>query len=270
MSFLLLLPTFAAEPAHAGGVGDGAGMHRNEVVIPWSALAFQAARTESPAVGPDLLAVGTRARVAMYDAVDDSVTIVGAPVAPFSVGHADGLAVSNAGQVVVLDDSAREVRVYAADGGRVSAMGLPGVVPADGTLAIDGQTLLSVDIFGNGHRIATLSVSGELGKTTGPAMQVPTHDIRRSGGTISVDGREVATRTGRVGARSLGRWLLVEAMDEGTVTRDAILLSDGTTVSVPVRGRMYAPRLDIASAGDGTLAWMDPRDDGLHVVTVTP
>ncbi len=268
MQFLLLAQALGAAPAPMGSVGDASALHRTDVVIPWSQLAFEPARPESPAMGPDLLAVGSGGVTAVFDAADDRVSVTGG--AAFAVGRADGLAFDTAGHIVVLDDGAREVRVYSAGGSRLDRMALPGVAPAGGTLLVQGESIVSVDLFGNGHPLAIVARTGMLSPVDGVELLAPTHRVTRNGGTISVDGRAVVTRTGRVGARSLGGWLLVEAMNEGTVTREAFRLANGASVTLPVRGRRYAPTLDVVSAPDDTLAWMDPRDDGLHVVTVTP
>ncbi|MFN7143623.1 MAG: hypothetical protein ACK4YP_07610 [Myxococcota bacterium] len=269
MSLWIVSMALAGEPVVVGGPEPIApALQRSEIVLAWGEVGLRPAVPESPAIGPDRLAVGPDGRSAVYDPLGKRVLVVGGASIP--VPAADGLAFTAAGILLVMDDRARLLRAYRDTGAFVAELPFPGVVPPGGTLAVDGASVLSVDVFGNGHPLATVSTSGALQAPSGPALVPAARKVVRNGTSLVVDGRAVATVEGRAGGRLVGDWLIVEAMDDGAVTRAAIPLDGGSPVSLPVRGRLYAPAQDVAVGPDGDLAWLDPRADGLHLVRVSP
>lgn len=260
----------AAEPVVVVGTSDpdAPGPIRSEVVLEWDVVGLRDAQPESPAIGPDHLALGPDGVAAVYDPLGKRIFVVGGSA--FRVPGADGLAFTARGVLLVLDDSARRLRAYRADGALLDEEALPGVVPPGGALRVEGTVVTSVDVFGNGHPLATVSDNGALTRPSAPSLVPPARRVVRSGSSVVVDGRTVATFTGRGGARLVGDWLLVEAVDDGAVTRRAIPLDGGDAVELPAAGRLYAPAQDVAVAPDGDLAWIDPRVDGLWLVRVTP
>ncbi len=259
----------ATEPIVVGPADPEApALQRSEVVLSWDEVGLRPAVPESPAIGPDRLALGPDGVSAIYDPLGKRVILVGG--SSFAVPAADGLAFTTSGVLLVLDDRARTLRAYRQDGGLVDEQALPGVVPPGGALRVEGAVVTSVDLFGNGHPLATVSTAGVLTSPQRPTLVPAARRVVRTGGSFVVDGRTVATIEGRGGARLLGDWLLVEAVGDGAVMRAAIPLEGGDTVSLPTRGRLYAPAQDVAVGPDGDLAWIDPRADGLHVVRVAP
>lgn len=271
MSVWMVSMALAAEPVVVA-VGtsdpDAPGPIRSEVVLAWGVVGLRDAEPESPAIGPDNLAVGPDGVAAVYDPLGRRVLVVGG--AAFRVPGADGLAFTARGVLLVLDDAARTLRAYRADGALIDEEPLPGVVPPGGALRVEGTVVTSVDVFGNGHPLATVSDNGGLTRPSAPSLVPPPRRVVRSGASVLVDGRPVATFGGRGGARLLGDWLLVEAVADGAVSRRAIPLEGGEPVELPAAGRLYAPAQDVAVAPDGDLAWIDPRVDGLWLVRVTP
>ena len=146
-----------------------------------------------------------------------------------------------------------------------------GLVPPGGTLELQGDVAVSRDVFGNGHPLAVVGTSGALTAPTGPALLPAARMVEKVGSRIRVDGVTIAEISGeKGGARVLGDWVIVESLSAGAVTRTAIALDGGTRVTLPVRGRLYAPTDDISVSPEGELGWIDPRADGLHLVRVTP
>jgi hypothetical protein len=266
---LWLVPlSFASEPVVVGGPDP-----RNpapvtvEVVLSWAEVGLLAARPESPAIGPDLLALGPYDAAAVYDPLRRRVLYVNGP--SFSVPGADGLAFTSAGILLVMDGSARTLRTYDQDGVLVDEQPFPGIVPPGGNLAVDEPLVLAIDPFGNGHPLALVTLSGALSAPKSLSLVPPAHRVVRSGSSLLVDGATIATFEGRGGGRLLGDWLVVEAMNEGSVSRMAISLEGGLQVSLPVGGRLYAPAHDVAVGTDGGIGWLDPQSDGLHLVRVS-
>lgn len=264
----------AAEPVLVGGPNPGGPAPSTvEIVLSWAEVGLRPAVPESPAIGPDLLALGPEGAAAVYDPLGRRVVVVGGRA--FPVAGADGLAFTAAGVLLVMDGTARTLRAYDTDGALLDEQAFPGLVPPGGTLSVTGgafdtSAVLSVDAFGNGHPLAAVSAAGALSAPTGAALVPPTRRVVRTGTSLLVDGARVATLDGRGGGRLFGDWLLVEAMNDGAVSRTAIPLDGGAAVTLPVRGRVYAPSQDVAVGPDGSLGFLDPRADGLYVVRVAP
>lgn len=260
--------SLAAEPVLVGGPDPvGPAPITLDVVLSWTEVGLRPAAPESPAIGPDLLALGPDETAAVYDPVRRQVVVVGGP--RFAVPRADGLAYTSAGVLLVMDGSARTLRTYDTSGTLVDEQAFPGIVPGGGSLALDEPLVLAIDPFGNGHPLALVTMSGALSPPQGASLVPPARRVVRSGSSLLVDGETIATFTGRGGGRLLGDWLVVEAMNDGAVSRMAISLEGRVTVSLPVRGRVYTPTQDVAVAPDGGIGWLDPRTDGLHLVRVS-
>ncbi|MES2642451.1 MAG: hypothetical protein V4850_23410 [Myxococcota bacterium] len=268
MPLWLVALSYGAEPIVVGSVPDTTidVAVSVEVVVPWSEAGLVPARAESPPIGPDLLAMGPDGEVAFYDPVHASVVIVG--MGSFPVAGVDDLLFTPSGTLLVL--SGGFLSAYDASGVLVERRALPGMVPPGGALGLDGSVVCSLDLFGGCHTIAIMTGGGGLASYDGPSLRPPTRVVRRVGDALFVNDRRIATLAGRGGGRLLGDWLLVEEMDDGTVSRRAVSLRDGAEVALPVEGRLYAPSRDVACAPDGTLGWIDPRADGLHIAQVTP
>ncbi|MDP2309621.1 MAG: hypothetical protein Q8P18_26610 [Pseudomonadota bacterium] len=259
--------SLAAEPARAG-VPDPAGPPpvSLDLVLSWSEVGLRPAAPESPAIGPELLALGPDDAAAVYDPLRRQVVVVGGR--PFRVPGADGLAFTSAGILLVMDGSARSLRTYDTDGTLLDEQAFPSIVPPGGSLAVDEPLVLAIDPFGNGHPLALVTMAGSLSPPQGASLVPPARRVVRSGTSLVVDGETIATFEGRGGGRLLGDWLLVEAVNDGAVSRMAISLEGRVTVSLPVGGRMYAPMQDVAVGPDGGIGWLDPQADGLHLVRV--
>jgi hypothetical protein len=269
MPFWLVPLTFAGEPVVVGSPDPRApsGL-RGEVVLPWSVVGLEPKATDAPAIGPDFLTLGPDGLAAVYDPLGKRVIVVGEGA--FPVPAATDLAFTDDGVLLVLDDSARSLRAYDIDGALLGERPFPAIVPAGGSLGIDGVTACSVDVFGNCHALATLAPGGALDVVHGPSLRAPARQLVRDGATLRVDGKAVVTLPVRGGGRLLGDWLLVETMDDGTASRRALPVDGGAAVTLPVRGRVYTPQRDVAVGPDGDLGWLDPRADGLHLVRVSP
>lgn len=239
-----------------------------EIVLPWDQVGLRPAVPESPAIGPDLFALGPYGAAAVYDPVGRRVVLESGR--SFPVAGADGLAFTGTNVILVMDGASRVLRAYEPDGTLLDEQGLPGIAPPGGSLSVRSSLVLSIDVFGNGHPIATVSVSGALSAPKGPFLVPPAHTLVRAGASLLVDGAPVATLTGRGGGRLYGTWLLVEDMNDGAVSRTAIPLGGGASVTLPARGRVYTPSQDVSVAPDGSLGYLDPQADGLHVVRVSP
>lgn len=267
MALWMVSMALAAEPIVVTAGGGGPAPLRSEVVLTWAEVGLRPAVPESPAIGPNLFAVGPAGSWAVYSPVGKRILTA---TSAWPVPGADGLAFTESGMVVVMDDRARTVRVFGEDGEIFDTLPFPDIVPVGGTLAVVGVSVLSVDAFGNGHPLATVDDRGTLRAPTKTTLVAPSRRVTRSGASVVVDGRTVATVSGKGGARLLGDWLLVETLGESGASRAAIPLDGGAALTLPVRGRLYAPTQDASAASDGSFGWIDPRTDGLHVVVVTP
>lgn len=267
MALWMVSMALSAEPIVVTTASGGPAPLRSEVVLSWAEVGLRPAVPESPAIGPNLFAVGPAGSWAVYSPVGHRILTA---TSAWPVSGADGLAFTESGMVVVMDDRARVVRIFGEDGEIFDSLAFPAIVPAGGTLALRGATILSIDAFGNGHPLATVDDRGALRAPTKTTLVAPSRRVTRSGASVVVDGRTVATVAGKGGARLLGDWLLVESLGDNGASRAAIPLDGGAALTLPVRGRLYAPAQDASAASDGSFGWMDPRTDGLHVVVVTP
>jgi hypothetical protein len=249
---LLLLPLALA----AGPPAD--------VRLPWTAVGFSPAGPESPAFGPDLLAAGPDGRWAAWDPVRG--VVIG--VATIPLPHVDGLAFTRDGDLLVLDESRRTLTRWHG-GSEVASIAEDRLCPVGVELVVAGDLAAGRDVFGNLHPLAALG-SGGLDAPSGPHLLPAPHVVRLEGGKVTVDGVAIVVPADTLGAHLLGDWLVADAGRPGAVReRVAISLATGRSVAIPTKGR-YRPASGLAAAPDGALAYLDPRDDGLHVVRVAP
>lgn len=250
--------------------------------IPASAFGFSPMAPESPAFGPDLLAIGPEGAVALWDPVRFAVFgVVGPDVFALPLDHADSLAWTTAGDLLVLDESSRTLTRWgltpfgAAPGGpgrasasQVAAIAMDRLCPVGVRLAISGDLAFGIDAFGNAHPLADL-VAG-LAPPSGPRLWPPSHVVRLHGGELSVDGVRVNAPIDALGGRLLGDWVLVEAGQRGAVRqRLAISLITGRQVELPLGGR-YRPAKGVNVGLDGALGYLDTAGASLVVVQVAP
>lgn len=258
----------AAEPGGLPVVVDPPALSV-ERVIPWAELGLLEAAAESPALGPDRLAVGPDGALAWFNVATAEVQVLDGLVYP--VPRCDGLLFLDADTLVVLDDAARQLVVLDLDG-TTSWFAMPRMVPPGGTLSRWGHTLVSVDAFGNGHAVAQVSAEGQLQTWAGPRLLNPSHRVereRRAADTVlRLDGEVVKTSPYRMSGRVLGDWLLIEERAPEQAIRTLVPLDGGASVALAAE-RLYAPSSDLA-AGFGRLVWMRPAVDGLHLVEVSP
>jgi len=206
------------------------------LLLPYSDLAFLPATEERPALGSGRLALGPDGAWAVYDPVRRRIVSDTGGVAH---GAVDDLLYATDGTLVVLDETR------------------PGLVPSGSFLAEWDGEVVAVDPFGNGH---PMDGSARLLK--------PPHTLDVAEGVVRRDGVVVFRGEGRVAARALGEWVLVDTLVDGRASR--LALHGDTRVSLPVAGRRYVPEDDVALAPDGGLGWLDPREDGVHLVVVAP
>lgn len=238
------------------------------LVLPWSSVGFRAAAPESAPVGPDLVALGPDGAWAVWDPVRHVVLGAGFSLA---VPHADSLAYTEEGDLLVLDDGARTLARYTLPAGALAArVPLSGLSPVGATLDREGELAVGRDVFGNLHPLADLSAGG-LDAATGPHLLPPAHQARLQAGRVTVDGAALGP-VAAVGARVVGDWVVIEGGARGAVTtRTAISLVTGREVGLPARaGARYRPSVDVAAGPDGDLVYLEPAADGLHLIRVSP
>ncbi len=280
----LLVALTLASPARAEspGVGLGAppstGLSVSDVAIPWSAVGFSPAATDSAAYGPDLLGLGPNGAWALWDPVNTQIigsvradTPAAAGGFAAEVDHADGLAWTTDGELIVMDESARmltEWRVTGSVAERVASLPMSRLCPVGVRLVVDGDEVDGIDAFGNVRPLA--DVSHGLQPVAGPHLRPPAHDVRVLNGVVTVDGAVVAAPSDALAGRAYGEWLYVEAGVRGSVQRRvAISLGSGRQVVLAV-GSVYRPAAGIASGPDGTFGYLSPSTDALHLVRVSP
>lgn len=247
--------------------------------IPASVFGFSPAALESPAFGPDLLAVGPNGAIALWDPVRRTVFGVSAAQAfVFPVDHADSLAWTTSGDLVVLDESARVLTRWAplptaAGASHVARLAMDRLCPVGVRLAVWGDLAVGVDAFGNAHPLADLAAG--LAPATGPRVLAPSHLVRVDAGELTVDGRRIDVASASLGAPALGArllddWLLIEAGERGAVrARFVISLSTGRQVDLPLGGR-YRPAVGVSVGPDGVLGYLNTASASLVVVQVAP
>lgn len=238
-----------------------------DVTFAWSEVGFSPAGPEEVAFGPDDLALGSDGAWAFWDPVELRVH---ASSGDFDLGVVTSLALAPDGDVLVLDEKARTVTRWSG-GVQLAETPMDRLCPTGVALLVDGDELDGVDLFGNLHPLADLT-GGGLDRVDGPHLRAPAHVAKVSGGALTVDGAPLAAPSDTLAGRLVGDWVLVEAGEKGHLrTRLAISLTTGRRVTLPLtRDGRYRPANGVAAGTDGSLAWLDPRSDALHLVRVTP
>ncbi len=77
----------------------------------------------------------------------------------------------------------------------------------------------------------------------------------------------------KASGQRFGDWLVIDEVVQDAplkVTRTAWHVPTRRSVPLPVEGRLYAPRGDLATTPEGELVVMVPRDGGLELLRVSP
>jgi hypothetical protein len=241
-------------------------------------VGFQPASEDSHAVGPDFLTAGPKGVAALYDHVRHKVLVLtrdGAPTS-FDAGQVDGLGFTRLGELLVIDTSQRQLRLYRLSGELQRSINLPreGVLGAlsfeDGVVyatAQDGQRRAIAELAGGMLRLPKRTV--ELSKE-----QLLSLKGRVAGGQLmQVAGVDhVVPEQARVSARRLGAWieLVIAATDaKGDVRVTRTLRRSGQVVTLPDGAKgSYAPVSDLAVATDGTVVYLEPGEKELTLVWI--
>ncbi len=243
-------------------------------LLDWAHFGLTDARPDAQARGPELLRAGPGDRLLLYDGVQREVVVLEGrqPAVSFPVQHVSDLRAVEDG-IVVLDHSQRQVSLWSLDGRLRSMRTLPDLVPTAVTLAVEGDQVLARDIFGHGHPAATL----EDGELEAPMAQ----GLQQRAGLVSWDGEVMRTEGLELGlpdalkasGQRVGDWLVVDAVVGDAplkVERAAWHVPSGESHPLPVEGRLYAPRSDLAATAAGDLVVLVPRDEGLELLVVSP
>lgn len=275
MLFLLAF-AIAAEPGSLPGVYAPAPQLDVDLLVPWSTVGFSPAAPESVAFGPDHLALGPDGRWALWDPVRHVILVDGeawprASGAPAVLARVDGLAFASNGDLVILDASARILTRW--DGTSRWTLPMDRLCPKDVRLVIDGELAAGIDAFGNVRPLADLSAG--LNPAEGPKLLAPEYVARVSNGVVEIDSpgaqqTVIDAPADSLAARIVGDWVLVEAGQPGKL-RERVLISleTGRSVGLPLDGR-YRPASGVTAGPDGTVGFLNPAADGLHIVRVSP
>ena len=244
------------------------------VLVPWTELGLAPAALDAMARGPELLHAAAGGRLALYDAVDREVVLLEGErvVLGFPVRHASDLVLLE-GAVIVLDHAARQVASWSLDGDLRAVRSLPDLTPTSLGLVLEGDQLHGQDIFGNRHPVATVS---------GADLSAPqAQGLLPETGAVFWDGQAMSTGDFRIqlphaikaSGQRFGDWLVLDVVvadDPIQVERSAWHVPSRQSVALPVEGRLYAPRGDVAATPEGELVVMVPWEEGLELRWVSP
>jgi hypothetical protein len=241
-------------------------------------VGFQPASEDAHALGPDHLTAGPKGVAALYDRVRHQVLVLtrdGAPKA-FDAGRVDGLSFGPQGDLVVIDSSKRQLRLYRPTGELQRTIDIPREGPL-GALSLEDGVLYVTSGDGQRRAIAEFAAgrlrrpqrSVELSKEQLLAMKelVPGGQLMHVGGEQLVVPEKV-----RISARRLGAWieLVIAASDaSGQVRVERTLRRPGQVLTLPDGARgAYAPIGDLAVATDGTVVYLEPGEKELTLAWV--
>jgi len=245
-------------------------------------VGFQPASEDAIALGPDHLTVGPKGVAALYDRVRRKVLLLSRDGAPksFDAGHVDGLIFTFLNEIVVIDRSQRQLRLYRPSGELQRTINIPhdGML---GALSMEEGLIYSTSHDGQRKAIAELSA----GKLRRP-QQEKTVELSKEQ-LLSLKGRveggqlmqvagesHVVPEKARVSARRLGSWieLAIAATDaSGNLSVKRTLRRNGQVVALPDGSRgSYAPVGDLAVGRDGTVVYLEPGEKEVTLAWIDP
>lgn len=243
-------------------------------------VGFQPASEESHAVGPDYLTAGPKGVAALYDHVRHQVLVLtrdGAPTS-FDAGQVDGLGFTRLGELVVIDTSQRQLRLYRPSGELQRTINLPreGVL---GALSFDDGVIYATNH--DGQRRAVAEMAGGMLRLPKRTLELSQEQLLSMKGTVAggqllqVAGEaQVVPDKARVSARRLGSWieLVIAATDaKGGVRVTRTLRRNGQVVSLPDGAQGgYSPVGDLAVATDGSVVYLEPGEKDVTVSWIDP
>ena len=249
-----------------------------ETLLPYSVVGFEPGGVDAPSRGGELLTAGSRGQLALYNPVSAEVILldgdhlVTATIDAVGVGS---MAWDEHDRLLLYAPHRRELSLHGPDGVQLDVAELPDIVPPGGRVVIAAAEVFIVDVFGSRHRAARLD-DGLLppeGRTLVPgAGRVRWESEQR---LLTVDGvhwplPDAIKASGRLVGED---WLLIDqVLTESPIvaTRAVALRETGERHSLPVDGRRYVPRGDVALDEVGRLLYLDPRIDGLYLIRVSP
>jgi hypothetical protein len=277
----------SSTPSASGAVAPAASPASTSVAAPAVArralrygvdVGFQPASEDEQALGPDYLTAGPKGVAALYDRVRSRVLVLTRDGAPgsFDAGRVDGLSFTPQGELVVIDSSLRQLRIYRPSGELQRKIDIPRDGPL-GAISLEDSVLYVTTKEGQRRAIAELAGGGlrppqrsvELSKEQLLALKahVPSGQLMQVGGESLVVPEKV-----RISARPLGSWLelVIAATDaNGHVRVERTLRRHGQVVALPDGARgSYAPVSDLAVATDGTVVYLEPGEKELALAWV--
>ena len=255
-------------------VGTASALTTDTAVVDWSLMGHTAALEDAQPRGPELLQAGKNGRLLLYDGVRREVVVLEAdrPALSFPVRHASDLALLD-DRALVLDHSAREIELWSLEGDLRSVRSIPDLVPTAVTIGIVGDQVLCIDLFGHGHPLASLQ-DDELQAPVLSGLQERDVSVVWDGATMATPGLELPLPQAiKASGQRFGDWLIVDEViaDRPIVaTRTAWHIPTRQALELPVEGRLYAPRGDVAVTPEGQLVVLVPRDVGLEILRVSP
>jgi len=256
--------------------------------LPWTELPLQAGAPEALPQGPEQLAAGPGGRLALYDAASREVVLIegGRAALSFPVDRCADLAFTAAGDLLVLDTSARSLALWSPQGVALAQAHLPERAPTGLLLVVEGDQVYGRDLFGNLHPLALVDHAGlrapeqdRLVERAGAVRWDPAAGVFHVRPSQGPDVDVPAPGAVKASGQLQGSWLVVDTVlgdtalgDTGPlrVRREVVSLPSLERVALPVEGRLYAPHGDLALGSDGSLWVLDPEAAGLGLVQVRP
>ncbi|MFL5345016.1 MAG: hypothetical protein ACJ8AT_09485 [Hyalangium sp.] len=241
-------------------------------------VGFQPASVDEQALGPDHLAVGPKGVAALYDRVRGRVLVLARDGAPgsFEAGQVDGLSFTPQGELLVIDSSLHQLRIYRPSGELQHKIDIPRDGPL-GAISLENGVIYVTTREGQRRAVAELAGGKllppqrgvELSKEQLLALKehVPGGQLMRLGGESLVVPEKV-----RISAQPMGKWieLVIAATDSnGHVRVERTLRRPGQVVALPDGARgAYAPVDDLAVATDGTVVYLEPGEKELALAWI--